>query len=114
MAREQAQMEPAELRERLRGHDIELSKTGLHRLETIEPRNPNLRLIEAIAEITHVSPAWILFGEGPSVPENRVGDAIRHRILDTIEVAAGALQLTAQQQKTFERWLASVRKSRPK
>ena len=107
-------MEPAALRTELRKYDIDLSKTGLHRLETTEPKNPNLKIIEAIAEITNVSPGWILFGKGPSVPETEVGAAIRSRVIDTIELMAGALDLTARQESTLRNWLKSVRKSEPK
>lgn len=114
-AREQAQMQPAELRRVLRNeHDIDLSKTGLHRLETTEPKNPNLKIIEAIAEITNVSPGWILFGKGPSVPETEVGSAIRSRVVDTIELMSGALDLTARQESTLHNWLKSVRETKPK
>ncbi len=114
VARQRAQMEPAALRTELRKYDIDLSKTGLHRLETTEPKNPNLKIIEAIAEITNVSPGWILFGKGPSVPETEVGAAIRSRVIDTIELMAGALDLTARQESTLRNWLKSVRKSEPK
>lgn len=113
-ARERASLEPAALRAELRRHKIELSKAGLHRLETIEPSNPNLKLIQAIATITNVSPAWLLFGDGPSVPEERLGGAIRHRLLDTIELMVGALDLTARQQRSIDAWLESVRTTRPK
>ena len=113
-ARCSAQMDPAALRVRLREYGIDLSKTGLHRLETTEPKNPNLKLIEAIAEITNVSPGWILFGKGPSMPETQVGAAIRGRVIDTIELMAGALHLTSRQQSTFQNWLKSVRTSPPK
>ena len=102
------------LREQLRARGINLSKTGLHRLETTEPKNPNLKIVEAIADITNVSPGWILFCKGPSVPESDVGTAIRGRVIDTIELMAGALELTARQQTTFQNWLESVRKTRPK
>ena len=90
-------MDPAALRAQLREYGIDLSKTGLHRLETTEPKNPNLKIIEAIAEITNVSPGWILFGKGPTVPETEVGSAIRSRVIDTIELMSGALDLTARQ-----------------
>lgn len=113
-ARQRAQMDPAALRSRLREYGIDLSKTGLHRLETTEPKNPNLRIIEAIAEITSVSPGWILFGKGPSVPDTEVGAAIRGRVIDTIELMAGALDLTARQESTLHNWLKSVRNTRPK
>ena len=112
-SREQAQMAPAELRAKLREHGVDLSKTGLHRLETIEPTNPNLKIIEAIAEITNVSPGWILFGKGPSVPDTEVGAAIRSRVIDTIELMSNALDLTARQESTLENWLKSVREARP-
>ena len=112
-ARQSAQIEPAALRLRLRDYAIDLSKTGLHRLETTEPKNPNLKLIEAIAEITNVSPGWILFGKGPSVPDTEVGIAIRSRVIDTIELMSGALDLTARQESTLRNWLKSVRTSSP-
>lgn len=113
-AREQAQMDPQEMRARLRARRIELSKTGLHRLETMEPKNPNLKLIEAIADITNVSPGWLLFGKGPPVPAAEVGVAIRGRVLDTIELMSRALDLTSTQQRTLDAWLKSVRKTVPK
>lgn len=113
-ARQRAQMDPAALRARLRDYGIDLSKTGLHRLETTEPKNPNLRIIEAIAEITNVSPGWILFGKGPSVPDTEVGTAIRGRVIDTIELMAGALDLTSRQESTLRNWLRSVRETKPK
>lgn len=113
-ARQRAQMDPAALRTRLREYGIDLSKTGLHRLETTEPKNPNLKIIEAIAEVTRVSPGWILFGKGPSVPDTEVGAAIRSRVIDTIELMAGALDLTARQESTLHNWLESVRKTKPK
>lgn len=106
-------MAPAELRDHLRKHGIDLSKTGLHRLETTEPRNPNLKLIEAIAQITNVSPAWLLFGTGPSVPDTEVGAAIRQRVIDTIELMSGALDLTPRQEKMLADWLKSVRETTP-
>ena len=114
-AREQARMQPAELRRILReDYGIDLSKTGLHRLETAEAKNPNLKLIQAIAEITRVSPSWILFGEGTSVPGEQVGAAIRSRVIDTIELMVGALDLTSRQDSTIRNWLKSVRETKPK
>ncbi len=106
-------MEPAELRERLRERGIDLSKTGLYRLETTEPKNPNLKQIEAIAEITRVSPGWLLFGKGAAVPADEAGAAIRERVIDTIELLAEALELNARQQQSLDKWLASVRKNVP-
>lgn len=113
-ARRRAQMDPAALRVQLREYGIDLSKTGLHRLETTEPKNPNLKIIEAIAEITNVSPGWILFGKGPTVPDTEVGSAIRGRVVDTIELMSGALDLSARQESTLHNWLKSVRESKPK
>lgn len=113
-ARQRAQMDPAALRTLLREYGIDLSKTGLHRLETTEPKNPNLKIIEAIAEITNVSPGWILFGKGPSVPDTEVGAAIRSRVIDTIELMSSALDLTARQESTLRNWLKSVRQTQPK
>jgi transcriptional regulator with XRE-family HTH domain len=114
-AREQAQMPPAELRQRLREeYGIDLSKTGLHRLENVESKNPNLKLIRAIAKITRVSPSWILFGEGTSVPGDEVGSAIRSRVIDTIELMIGALDMTSRQESTISNWLKSVRENPPK
>lgn len=113
-ARERADLDAAELRMLLREQGIELSKAGLHRLENQDPKNPNLKQIEAIASITNVSPAWILFGEGLTTPPDQIGLAIRGRVIDTIELMIGALDLTARQEKTIESWLKSVRSSRPK
>ncbi|MEM7432175.1 MAG: hypothetical protein AAF351_09650 [Pseudomonadota bacterium] len=113
-AREQAQLSPVELRHALRERGIDLSKTGLYRLESIDAKNPNLKLIQAIAEITNVSPSWILFGEGAAVPGNEVGKAIRGRVIDTIELMVGALDLTARQESTIQNWLRSVRENQPK
>ena len=114
-AREQAQMPPAELRKLLReDYGIDLSKTGLHRLETVDAKNPNLKQIQAIAKITRVSPSWILFGEGTSVPGDEVGAAIRSRVIDTIELMLGALDLNARQESTIKNWLKSVRENSPK
>jgi len=114
-AREQAQMPSAELRKILReDYGIDLSKTGLHRLENVESRNPNLKLIQAIAKITRVSPSWILFGEGTSVPGEEVGSAIRSRVIDTIELMSGALDMTARQESTITNWLKSMRENPPK
>jgi len=104
-------MPPAELRKILREeYGIDLSKTGLHRLENVESRNPNLKLIQAIAKITRVSPSWILFGEGTSVPGDEVGAAIRSRVIDTIELMVGALDMSARQESTISNWLKSIRK----
>ncbi|MEM1432571.1 MAG: helix-turn-helix transcriptional regulator [Pseudomonadota bacterium] len=113
VARERAGLDPAELRNLLSGRGIELSKAGLHRLETQDPKNPNLRQIEVIASITNVSPAWILFGEGLTTPPDQIGLAIRGRVIDTIELMIGALDLTARQEQTIERWLKSVRETKP-
>jgi len=112
-ARERAGMEAVELRSELRKKGIELSKQGLHRMETVEPKNPNVQVIEAIADITHVSPGWILFGEGPMVRGEEVGGAIRGRIIDTIELMVGALDLTKGQRRTIKGWLESVRGRSP-
>lgn len=109
MARERAALEPAALRAQLRERGIDMSKTGLHRVENVEPRNPNLKLVKAIADITHVSPSWLLFGEGPSIEPQAADEAIRKRVIDTIEVLGGALSLTARQSTTLANWLKSVR-----
>ena len=90
-----------------------VSKTGLHRLETQNPKNPNLSLIQAIAAITNVSPSWILFGEGSITKPDEFGQAIRGRVVDTIELLVGALDLTARQDSTMTNWLKSVRESKP-
>ena len=108
-ARFQAGLEAAQMREELRKRGITLSKGGLHRVENIEPTNPNIKMIEAIADITGVSPSWLLFGTGPALSGDDAVDAIRERILDTIEHMSGALDLTARQQSTLENWLKSVR-----
>ena len=113
-ARIRSGLAPAELRKILSGKGIKLSKTGLHRLETSEPVNPNLKLMIAIAEATHVTPEWLLFGKGSPRPDEKIGPAIRARVIDTIAFMAGALDLTEKQERDLEGWLKSVRKSRPK
>ena len=72
-ARTRAGLEPAELRRILGRQGVTLSKTGLHRLETVEPVNPNLKLMMGIAEATHVTPEWLLFGKGTPRPDERSG-----------------------------------------
>ena len=112
-ARDRAGLAPAELRKNLAAKGINLSKTGLHRLETSEPVNPNLKLMNAIADATHVTPEWLLFGSGSPRPDEKIGPAIRARVIDTIAFMAGALDLTPEQERDLEAWLVSVRKSRP-
>ena len=112
-ARDRSGLAPAELRKILAQMGINLSKTGLHRLETSEPVNPNLKLMIAIAEATHVTPQWLLFGEGSPRPDEKIGPAIRARVIDTIAFMAGALDLTPEQESNLASWLKSVRESRP-
>ena len=112
-ARARAGLEPAELRRILGRQGITLSKTGLHRLETVEPVNPNLKLMMGIAKATHVTPEWLLFGEGSPRPDEKIGPAIRARVIDTIAFMAGALDLTESQEKALADWLKSVRKTQP-
>ena len=113
-ARDRSGLAPAELRKMLAANGINLSKTGLHRLETSEPVNPNLKLMIAIAEATHVTPEWLLFGTGSPRPDEKIGPAIRARVVDTIAFMAGALDLTREQERNLEAWLKSVRESWPK
>ncbi|MEM6819118.1 MAG: hypothetical protein AAF578_10005 [Pseudomonadota bacterium] len=113
LARERAQLDPSSMRQALAELGEEVSKTGLHRLETQNPKNPNLSLIQAIAAITNVSPSWILFGEGSITKPDEFGQAIRGRVVDTIELLVGALDLTARQDSTMTNWLKSVRESKP-
>lgn len=112
-SREQARLEPKALREALAKKGFDLSKTGLHRLETIEPMNPSVKLIEAIAEVTNVSPGWLLFGTGTALQADAAANAIRGRVLDTIELMSQALDMTARQQTSFDKWLASMRSTVP-
>lgn len=112
-AREQARLEPKALREALSKKGFDLSKTGLHRLETIEPTNPSVKLIEAIAEVTNVSPGWLLFGQGTSLQADAAANAIRGRVLDTIELMSQALDMNGRQRTSFDKWLASMRSTVP-
>ena len=112
-ARDSAQLTAIQLREELKAQGITLSKAGLHRLENTDSTNPNLKLIEAWADITHHSPTWLLFGSGPAMPQDSVGSAIRKRVIDTIELMAGALDQTPKQEKAFQDWLQSIKKSKP-
>ncbi|MFK8082469.1 MAG: helix-turn-helix domain-containing protein [Granulosicoccus sp.] len=112
-AREQARLEPKALREALARKGFDLSKTGLHRLETIEPTNPSVKLIEAIAEVTNVQPGWLLFGTGTALQADAAANAIRGRVLDTIELMSQALDMNARQRNSFDKWLASMRSTVP-
>ena len=112
-ARDRSGLAPAELRKILAQKGVNLSKTGLHRLETSEPVNPNLKLMIAIAEATHVTPEWLLFGAGSPRPDEKIGPAIRARVIDTIAFMAGALDLTPEQERDLASWLKSVRESQP-
>ena len=112
-AREQARLEPKALREALAKKGFDLSKTGLHRLETIEPMNPSVKLIEAIAEVTNVSPGWLLFGTGTALKADAAANAIRGRVLDTIELMSQALDMTSRQRTSFDKWLVSMRSTVP-
>ena len=112
-AREQARLEPKALREALAQKGFDLSKTGLHRLETIEPMNPSVKLMEAIAQVTNVSPGWLLFGTGTALKADAAANAIRGRVLDTIELMSQALDMTGRQQSSFDKWLASMRSTVP-
>ena len=112
-AREQARLEPKALREALARKGFDLSKTGLHRLETIEPMNPSVKLMEAIAQVTNVSPGWLLFGTGTALKADAAANAIRGRVLDTIELMSQALDMTGRQQTSFDKWLASMRSTVP-
>lgn len=112
-ARTRAGLEPAELRRILARQGVALSKTGLHRLETVEPVNPNLKLMMGIADATHVTPEWLLFGKGAPRPDEKIGPAIRARVVDTIAFMAGALDLTEAQERALADWLKSVRGTQP-
>ena len=112
-SREQARLEPKALREALAEKGFDLSKTGLHRLETIEPMNPSVKLMEAIAQVTNVSPGWLLFGTGTALKADAAANAIRGRVLDTIELMSQALDMTGRQQTSFDKWLASMRSTVP-
>ena len=111
-ARIRAGLEPAALRGLLAQQGVTLSKTGLHRLETVEPVNPNLKLMMGIAQATHVTPEWLLFGTGRPRPDEKIGPAIRGRVIDTIAFMAGALDLTQGQETALAAWLESVRATR--
>lgn len=64
-ARVYMNMDPLELRRRLKEKGVSVSKQLLHRYETVESQNPNLGIVEAIAEVSGFSPGWLLFGKGP-------------------------------------------------
>jgi len=75
--------------------------------------NPSVKLISAIAEITNVSPGWLLFGTGTALQADAAADAIRGRVLDTIELMSQALDMTTRQQGSFDKWLSSMRNTVP-
>ena len=49
-----------------------------------------------------------------STLEKSIGSAIRSRVIDTIELMLGALDLNARQESTIQNWLKSVRENPPK
>jgi hypothetical protein len=63
-ARESRKIEPQSLRVELKRRKIDVSKQLLHRYESVESQNPNLNIVEGIAEITGFSAGWLLF-RGP-------------------------------------------------
>ena len=48
------------------------------------------------------------------MPGDEVGAAIRSRVIDTIELMVGALDMSARQESTIKNWLDSVRNNPPK
>ena len=75
--------------------------------------NPSVKLMEAIAQVTNVSPGWLLFGTGTALKADAAANAIRGRVLDTIELMSQALDMTGRQQNSFDKWLASMRSTVP-
>lgn len=110
-ARERAEMTAKAMRGTLQERGITLSKTGLHRLETVDAKNPNLKLIAAIGDITNVSPSWLLFGEGTPESGSDRNATVRIRAVNAIEEIAQVLNLTGRQRSTIENWIRSVRES---
>lgn len=83
-ARESRNIEPQALRAELKRRKIDVSKQLLHRYESVESQNPNLNIVEGIADITGFSAGWLLFGKGPmfaSDPLNQITRQLRLRSL---------------------------------
>ena len=83
-ARESRKIEPQALRAELKRRKIDVSKQLLHRYESVESQNPNLNIVEGIADITGFSAGWLLFGKGPmfaSDPLNQITRQLRLRSL---------------------------------
>ena len=83
-ARESRKIEPQALRVELKRRKIDVSKQLLHRYESVESQNPNLNIVEGIADITGFSAGWLLFGRGPmfaSDPLNQITRQLRLRSL---------------------------------
>ena len=83
-ARESHKIEPQALRAELKRRKIDVSKQLLHRYESVESQNPNLNIVDGIADITGFSAGWLLFGKGPmfaSDPLNQITRQLRLRSL---------------------------------
>jgi hypothetical protein len=83
-ARESQGIGPQALRAELKKRRIDVSKQLLHRYESVESQNPNLTIVEAIADVTGFAAGWILFGKGPmfaSDPINQITRQLRLRSL---------------------------------
>jgi hypothetical protein len=83
-ARESGKIEPQALRAELKRRKIDVSKQLLHRYESVESQNPNLNIVEGIADVTGFSAGWLLFGKGPmfaSDPLNQITRQLRLRSL---------------------------------
>ena len=79
-AREACGIEPQALRAELKRRKIDVSKQLLHRYESVESQNPNLTIVEGIADVTGFSAGWLLFGKGPmfaSDPLNQITRQLR-------------------------------------
>jgi len=83
-ARESQGIGPQALRSELKKRRIDVSKQLLHRYESVESQNPNLNIVEAIADVTGFAAGWILFGKGPMFandPINQITRQLRLRSL---------------------------------
>jgi transcriptional regulator with XRE-family HTH domain len=83
-ARESRNIEPQALRAELKRKKIVVSKQLLHRYETVETQNPNLNIVEGIADITGFSAGWLLFGKGPMFASDPINQITRQLRLQSL------------------------------
>ena len=81
-AREQADLSPAELRQRLASDGVELSRARLWNYENRPQTIPKPELLIAIGKVTGFSPGWLYCGTGLQI-SNQALDQLLLQLADT-------------------------------